>query len=277
MCLVSGADRVDLERLAAVVGRRDIRRATAREADELTGFSIGGIPPFGHNRRTRVIMDPELGRYATVWAAAGLPTAVFPVSPATLRMLADAHVAPIAEERHTASGRSGASCTDPAPVPVTAEPRDATIAYPGGLRARWRWGGSGQAAAVFASSEAGGELVDLGPEVSADPDALCRAELRVDGPAGAWTVRFASTINDEPAAQLWDTAGQLVVKYGFHGYGIDARTRRPALEPPLGDAAARPVRLVAPAPRGRSRRELETFADRGGRRRSPGGSPTRTS
>jgi prolyl-tRNA editing enzyme YbaK/EbsC (Cys-tRNA(Pro) deacylase) len=98
LCLVSGADRVDLERLAAVVGRRDIRRATAREADELTGFSIGGIPPFGHLSRTRVIMDPDLGRYATVWAAAGLPTAVFPVSPATLRMLADAHVAPIAED-----------------------------------------------------------------------------------------------------------------------------------------------------------------------------------
>ena len=98
ICLVSGADRVDMERLAAVIGRRDIRRATAREADELTGFTIGGIPPFGHNQRARVIMDPELGRYATVWAAAGLPTAVFPVAPATLRMLSDAHVAPIAEQ-----------------------------------------------------------------------------------------------------------------------------------------------------------------------------------
>ena len=43
-------------------------------------------------------MDPELGRYAVVWAAAGLPTAVFPVAPATLRMLSDAHVAPIAEQ-----------------------------------------------------------------------------------------------------------------------------------------------------------------------------------
>jgi prolyl-tRNA editing enzyme YbaK/EbsC (Cys-tRNA(Pro) deacylase) len=98
VCLVSGADRVDVGRLATVVGRRDVRRATAREADELTGFTIGGIPPFGHSRRTRVIMDPDLGRYATVWAAAGLPTAVFPVPPAILRMLADAHVAPIAEE-----------------------------------------------------------------------------------------------------------------------------------------------------------------------------------
>lgn len=97
ICLVSGADRVDLERLAAVIGRRDIRRSTAREADELTGFTIGGIPPFGHAQRTRVIMDPELTRYETVWAAAGLPTAVFPVAPGILRMLADAHVAPIAE------------------------------------------------------------------------------------------------------------------------------------------------------------------------------------
>ena len=97
VCLVSGADRVDLERLAAVVGRRDIRRATAREADDLTGFSIGGIPPFGHVHRARVIMDPELGRFETVWAAAGLPTAVFPIAPANLRTLADATVAPIAE------------------------------------------------------------------------------------------------------------------------------------------------------------------------------------
>ena len=44
-------------------------------------------------------MDPDLGRYETVWAAAGLPTAVFPVPPGTLRNLANATVAPIAEER----------------------------------------------------------------------------------------------------------------------------------------------------------------------------------
>jgi hypothetical protein len=107
---------------------------------------------------------------------------------------------------------------------MPAEAHDATVTYPGGLRGRWRWAGSGQGAAVFALSEVGGELRDLGPEVAEAPEELCRAELRIDGPAGAWTARFASTINDEPAAQLWDTAGQLVVKYGFHGYGLEART-----------------------------------------------------
>ena len=99
LCLVAGPDRVDVARLAAVAGEPDIRRATAREANDLTGFVIGGIPPIGHARRTRVIMDPGLGRYPIVWAAAGLPTAVFPVPPATLRTLADAMVAPIAEVR----------------------------------------------------------------------------------------------------------------------------------------------------------------------------------
>jgi prolyl-tRNA editing enzyme YbaK/EbsC (Cys-tRNA(Pro) deacylase) len=102
LCLVSGPNRVDLARLAAVTGERDIRRATAREANELTGFVIGGIPPIGHARPARVIMDPDLGRFQTVWAAAGSATAVFPVPPATLRSLANAMVAPIAEERRPA-------------------------------------------------------------------------------------------------------------------------------------------------------------------------------
>ena len=102
VCLVSGANRVDLARLAAVASEPDIRRATAREANELTGFVIGGIPPIGHARPLRVIMDPDLGRYTTVWAAAGLPTAVFPVPPASLRILSNAMVAPITEERRRA-------------------------------------------------------------------------------------------------------------------------------------------------------------------------------
>jgi hypothetical protein len=111
---------------------------------------------------------------------------------------------------------------------VTPEPQNATIAYPGGLRARWRWGGSGSGPAVFALSEAGGGLIDLGSRVAADPDLLCRAELRLEGPRGAWTARFASLIHDEPRAVLWDTAGLLVVGYGFHTYGLDVASGAPA-------------------------------------------------
>jgi prolyl-tRNA editing enzyme YbaK/EbsC (Cys-tRNA(Pro) deacylase) len=114
LCLVSGPNRVDLARLAAVTGDPEVRRATAVEARDLTGFTIGGIPPIGHARSVRVVMDPDLGRYQVVWAAAGIPTAVFPVPPATLRMLANATVAPICEERREADVRAeGAGLGDP--------------------------------------------------------------------------------------------------------------------------------------------------------------------
>jgi prolyl-tRNA editing enzyme YbaK/EbsC (Cys-tRNA(Pro) deacylase) len=98
VALVGGADRVDVGRLGAVVGQSELRRANAGEARELTGFTIGGIPPIGHERAAKVVMDPELGRFPTVWAAAGTPNAVFEVPPATLRNLSNATVAPIADE-----------------------------------------------------------------------------------------------------------------------------------------------------------------------------------
>jgi prolyl-tRNA editing enzyme YbaK/EbsC (Cys-tRNA(Pro) deacylase) len=97
VALASGRNRVDIHLLAAVVGETSIRRATASEVRELTGFSIGGVPPFGHGRNIRTVMDQDLCVYEWVWAAAGTDSAVFRVSPGTLRMLANATVAPIAE------------------------------------------------------------------------------------------------------------------------------------------------------------------------------------
>jgi prolyl-tRNA editing enzyme YbaK/EbsC (Cys-tRNA(Pro) deacylase) len=103
LCLVSGANRVDVARLAAVAGEPGARRATAREARDLTGYAIGGIPPVGHAHGVRAVMDPDLGRYPEVWAAAGADRAVFPITPAALRALANAVVAPIAEPATPAS------------------------------------------------------------------------------------------------------------------------------------------------------------------------------
>ena len=105
-----------------------------------------------------------------------------------------------------------------------AEPRNEVVTYPGGLRGRWRWAGSGQSTAVFALSESGSVLHEHGPVAGPEFDALCRAEVHIEGPRGAWTGRFASTIYDEPRAFHWDTERLLVVAYGFHTYGIDVDT-----------------------------------------------------
>jgi prolyl-tRNA editing enzyme YbaK/EbsC (Cys-tRNA(Pro) deacylase) len=128
LCLVSGANRVDIARLAAVTGEPTVRRATAREATELTGFTIGGIPPIGHSQPVRVVMDPDLGRYETVWAAAGTPTAVFPVPPASLRMLANAHVAPIVESSEPVQSAESAQSGESTESTQSTEGRDAATA-----------------------------------------------------------------------------------------------------------------------------------------------------
>jgi hypothetical protein len=107
---------------------------------------------------------------------------------------------------------------------LSGEPHRSNVRYPGGLAARYRWAGSGDAASVFALSEQGGTLTDYGTLVSDDPDRLCRAELRVEGPGDTWTARFASHIFDAPEAVYWDVPGLLVVKYGFLAYAFDARS-----------------------------------------------------
>jgi prolyl-tRNA editing enzyme YbaK/EbsC (Cys-tRNA(Pro) deacylase) len=96
ICLVSGRNQIDLPLLAAVAGEVAIRQATVRQARDLTGFTAGGIPPFGHGRDVRILMDQDLCQYEWVWASAGADGAVFRVSPRTLRILANAVVAPLA-------------------------------------------------------------------------------------------------------------------------------------------------------------------------------------
>ncbi len=107
---------------------------------------------------------------------------------------------------------------------MSAEPRIAVAAYPGGIRVRSAWGGSGSGPSIFALSEAGGPLAELGSIVSPEYERLCRAELRVETPAEPWAVRLASPVFDEPAVVLWDEPGLLLVGYGFLTYAFAART-----------------------------------------------------
>lgn len=94
--LCSGRSRVDEALLAATVGAPTTRRATAGEAKTFTGYAIGGVPPFAHVRPCRVIADEGLLVFDEVWAAAGLPDAVFPIPPADLVRIAEAQVARVA-------------------------------------------------------------------------------------------------------------------------------------------------------------------------------------
>jgi prolyl-tRNA editing enzyme YbaK/EbsC (Cys-tRNA(Pro) deacylase) len=78
------------------VTRIDGRPASAQEAREVTGFSIGGIPPLGHDAELPTMVDESLRRFERVWCAAGTPNAVFETGVEDLiAALPDAMVQPV--------------------------------------------------------------------------------------------------------------------------------------------------------------------------------------
>ena len=94
LLLVSGRNRVDEARAAEAVGE-PLLRADAAFVREASGYAIGGIPPLGHDRPARTLMDAALLAFDEVWAAAGHPRAVFPIALDRLRQLTGARVAEI--------------------------------------------------------------------------------------------------------------------------------------------------------------------------------------
>ncbi len=87
--VASGENRVDEPRVAAAVGE-PLARADADFVRSATGYAIGGVAPIGHSGPVKLVLDEDLRRFETVWAAAGTPFSVFPLTPAQLRELTGA-------------------------------------------------------------------------------------------------------------------------------------------------------------------------------------------
>ena len=80
LVLASGGHRVDVDKVADLAGLAHVEQADPDYVREHTGFAIGGVAPVGHPQHIRTIIDVTLGRYETVWAAAGHSHSVFATS-----------------------------------------------------------------------------------------------------------------------------------------------------------------------------------------------------
>jgi prolyl-tRNA editing enzyme YbaK/EbsC (Cys-tRNA(Pro) deacylase) len=96
LVLTSGSERVSTDKVRALVGAK-VSRADADAVKRLTGYAIGGVPPLAHDTPARVLMDPHLLEFDTVWAAAGTPHEVFGIAPDELQRITDAEVADVTE------------------------------------------------------------------------------------------------------------------------------------------------------------------------------------
>ncbi|MFC8595625.1 YbaK/EbsC family protein [Streptomyces atroolivaceus] len=98
LVLMDGASRVDMELVRSELGAGKVERARADLVRETTGYAIGGVPPFGHRTKTRVLADRGLLGHTVVWAAAGTPHTVFPLDPQSLVTYAGGTVADVREQ-----------------------------------------------------------------------------------------------------------------------------------------------------------------------------------
>lgn len=84
-----GDNRVCENKASQLVGEK-LGRADADFVRQATGYVIGGVSPLGHANPVKLLLDADLQRFATVWAAGGTPFSVFPLTPDDLRRLTDA-------------------------------------------------------------------------------------------------------------------------------------------------------------------------------------------
>lgn len=96
LVIASGSNRVDESKVAARVGA--LGKADARFVRENTGYAIGGVCPIGHAVPPVMLLDRDLFRHDSVWAAAGHPHAVFNLTPDQLLAMTGAEVADVAQE-----------------------------------------------------------------------------------------------------------------------------------------------------------------------------------
>jgi prolyl-tRNA editing enzyme YbaK/EbsC (Cys-tRNA(Pro) deacylase) len=97
LALVSGANRLDPQRLAQVTGQ-PIGKADADAVRQATGYSIGGVPPTGFPAPIATFIDRDLLQYEVLWAAAGTPRHVFPIAPDDLVRITGGRVAELADQ-----------------------------------------------------------------------------------------------------------------------------------------------------------------------------------
>ena len=81
--ITAGGNKVDLTKAEQVAGE-PLGKADAAVIRAQTGFAIGGVAPVGHLSDVPSFWDPRLSEFDLVFAAAGTPRHIFPISPEEL-------------------------------------------------------------------------------------------------------------------------------------------------------------------------------------------------
>ena len=97
LCLVSGDKRCSLNKLKKIKKEENISMASPEEVKAQTGYTIGGVSPIGHVKRTEIFIDISLSRFENLFAAAGHPNCVFKINYKDIQKITNGKVEDIIE------------------------------------------------------------------------------------------------------------------------------------------------------------------------------------
>ena len=97
LCLISGDKRCSLSKLKKILEKKDVSMANPEDVKKITGYTIGGVSPVGHLSKLRIILDKNLKRFSTIYAAAGHPNAVFEIDFDSLKILTSNEIKDLTE------------------------------------------------------------------------------------------------------------------------------------------------------------------------------------
>ena len=97
LCLVAGDRKASLNKIKKTLNIKDVSMASADEVKNVTGYTIGGVSPVGHLNKINIFIDNSLGRFTSLFAAAGHPNCVFKINFTDLQKITKGSIKEITE------------------------------------------------------------------------------------------------------------------------------------------------------------------------------------
>jgi len=97
LAIAGGLDPIDQRAIASrfEVGRRQVKLAGAADVLRVTGYPVGGVPPFGYPEPVETLLDPGVLAQPVVYGGGGDHHTLIRLSPGEIRRVTGAEVLPL--------------------------------------------------------------------------------------------------------------------------------------------------------------------------------------
>ncbi len=95
--LIAGDKKASLKKIKKNIKFSDVSMASAEEVKIITGYTIGGVSPVGHLKNVSIYIDKSLGRFSSLFAAAGHPNCIFEIDFINLKKVTNGIIEDITE------------------------------------------------------------------------------------------------------------------------------------------------------------------------------------